>query len=137
DRVFWMAIFNRIELNTLLWIERGNFDHIAVLHIADRDGVIEINRSRGARRNVLDLNAGLRKHQHLGIGPDAEFLQQWQQISPWIALRREFDLAGFNVAKQLASRVLWSGFVVLNCLVIQVESEAFFQLLHARGGAQG
>ena len=52
-------------------VECRQFDDIGVVDDADGDVVVEVDRARVARRDLLRLEARLRKNQHLRVDPDA------------------------------------------------------------------
>ncbi len=59
------AVVADIEHGALTRIGAGDLDHLAVLHRADVNLVIEVQRPWPIGRDELALQAGLGEHQHL------------------------------------------------------------------------
>src|ERR1700736_6470771 len=86
-RESWLRRFcrvQRVKEDALLRVERAQLQLFAVLHIADGHVVVKVNRAWTSGRDVGDLNAGPRKHQHLRIGVYTQLFKQRRKVSPSI-----------------------------------------------------
>ena len=65
NRPFDLMLVEQIENRALSGVERDDLDRFAIVHFADVDVVVEVERARRLRRDFPVLEAGLRKHQRL------------------------------------------------------------------------
>src|SRR5580765_7955948 len=49
------GVYQHVELDALLRVERRDFENVAVTHEPDRDVVIEVHRARGSGSDLLSL----------------------------------------------------------------------------------
>ena len=113
-----LVLVERIEDHALLRILDGQLHHIAALHIAHRDFVVVVERSRGARGNARRLKAGFRKHQHLRLAGHTQRLQHPRQVAK-LRVKRQLHLAGGQAPVQLRDGVVAGVFVVVDGRMIE------------------
>ena len=104
----------RIEYDALLWIERRQLKHVAVLHGAYRYVVVEKQRARRPRGNLCTLKARFREHQQLRIDVDFEILQQRRQITQTAGSEIQLQLAALYLFGQARDRIVHRYVIVLD-----------------------
>jgi hypothetical protein len=115
-----------------LWIERSDFQDVAVPDESHRHIVIEVNRARRPRADLIRLSTGFREHQRLRIRIDIELLEDRRQIAQAVGNRLEFHLAALQALLQTRHGVISGPLAVLNRRVIQWNIKCVLQLLRGQ-----
>jgi len=105
SRSFDGPLAHGVEIGPFVWVYGAQLEHLAVLHPADVDIVVEIDSARCVRRDPALLQAGLREHQHLRARRDLQLLEHGVEIAARLA---EFhpQLAGRNFASEAGDGVV-------------------------------
>ena len=81
DGMVALVLVQYIEDGALHRIERNELEHFSVVHLADVNVVIEVERARSLRRDLFVLEAGLGKHQRLRVDRDLQPIKHRLQIA--------------------------------------------------------
>ena len=101
-----------VKDHALLGVKRGHFQQIAAANKSHHDVVAEVQRARIARIDPRRLEAGFRKHQHLGIGIHSQRLEQTRQIP--IGAGGEVDFPTGQIPAEARDAVVDGPRIVLN-----------------------
>ena len=100
-----LMLVEQIEDRALPGVERDDLDRLAVVHLADVDVVVEVERARRLRRDLLVLEAGLRKHQRLRADRNLEMVEDRLEVAV-ARLPVERGFAAVESLLQLRHRVV-------------------------------
>ncbi len=112
-------VLDAVENRTLVRIHRGQLDQRAVLHEPDVGIVVEVHRPRRLWRDMFNLQAGAREHQHLRIHIDLQLLQHGQQVAK-ARLPLQLQLAAVQALLQPVHPVLGGRFGIRNPRIFHV-----------------
>ncbi len=100
-----VSLVERVEDGAQLRVGDGHLDVVAGVAVAHVNVVVEVDRSRGARRDAIALHAGLREDEHLRFRRDFKSFQERSQVSQ-SRLAGKFDLAAVEGRLQARDAVV-------------------------------